>query len=487
LSKTEGAAKQLVERGRLMILKQFYLNCLAHASYLVGDEATHTAAVIDPQRDVDHYLGFAAEHGLDIRHVLLTHFHADFLAGHLELRDRTGARIYLGAAARAEYPFTPLRDGELLEFGRVRLTALETPGHTAESISLLVFDLDQSADQPHAVLTGDTLFIGDVGRPDLRVALGWSAADLGGLLYDSLRIKLLALPDNSLVYPAHGAGSLCGKALSKETVSTIGEQRRSNYALQPMSKAAFVDLVMADQPDAPAYFTYDGVLNSKEHQTLQEALARELNALSLERVLQLQVQGAQVLDTRDPMEFAAAHLAGSINIGLGGQYATWAGTILSREQPIVIIAGLGAEAESALRLGRIGFDHVIGYLDGGLRSLESRPDLTMATQRVSPSLAYEFVASHELLAVDVRTPGEREARQVRGSIGIPLNHLAERMSELPRNRPLLVFCAGGYRSSIAASLLQRADFTKIAELAGGLAAWEAAGLPIITRPSRVST
>ena len=247
---------------------------------LVSRSATSgrgTAAVVDPQRDVDQYLAFAAEHGLRIAHVFLTHFHADFVAGHLELRDRAGATIYLGAAAQAEYPFTPLRDGDVVELGRVRLQALETPGHTAESISLLVYDLDRSATEPQAVLTGDTLFVGDVGRPDLRVALGWSASDLGGLLYDSLRDKLLALPDASLVYPAHGAGSLCGKALSKETFSTIGEQRRSNYALQPMSKAAFVELVTADQPDAPAYFTYDAVLNSQERPTLDETLAREVS------------------------------------------------------------------------------------------------------------------------------------------------------------------------------------------------------------------
>ena len=215
-----------------MILKQFYLNCLAHASYLIGDEQAHTAAVVDPQRDVDQYLAFAAEHGLRIEHVILTHLHADFIAGHLELRDRAGATIYLGAAARAEYPFIPLHEGDIVDLGRVRLKALETPGHTAESISLVVYDLDHSANEPKAVLTGDTLFVGDVGRPDLRVALGWSAADLGGLLYESLRNKLLTLPDTAAVYPAHGAGSLCGKALSKETVSTIGEQRRSNYALQ---------------------------------------------------------------------------------------------------------------------------------------------------------------------------------------------------------------------------------------------------------------
>src|SRR5947208_1659427 len=246
-----------------MILHQFYLNCLAHASYLVGDEQTKTAAVVDPQRDIGQYLAFAEQHGLRIAHVFLTHLHADFIAGHLELRDRAGATIYLGAGAQAEYAFTPLHDGDRVEFGRVRLQAIATPGHTPESISIAVFDLDRGETAPYAVLTGDTLFVGDVGRPDLRAALGWSAADLGGLLYESLRTKLLALPDESLVYPAHGAGSLCGKAISKETVSTLGEQRRSNYALQPMSKQAFIVLVMADRPDPPAYFAYDGVLNSK--------------------------------------------------------------------------------------------------------------------------------------------------------------------------------------------------------------------------------
>src|SRR5712692_7094676 len=267
-----------------MILHQFYLNCLAHASYLIGDEQARIAAVIDPQRDIDQYLAFAEANGLRIQHVFLTHLHADFIAGHLELRDRAGATIYLGAAAKAEYAFTPLHDGDRVEFGRVRLQALETPGHTPESVSLAVYDLDRSDAEPHAVLTGDTLFVGDVGRPDLRAALGWSATDLGGLLYESLRTKLMALPDASLVYPAHGAGSLCGKAISNETVSTIGEQRRLNYALQPMTRAAFVDLVTADQPDAPPYFTYDAVLNSRERPTLDQALARELQPMTLDQV-----------------------------------------------------------------------------------------------------------------------------------------------------------------------------------------------------------
>lgn len=462
-----------------MILQQFYLNCLAHASYLIGDEETATAAVVDPQRDIDRYLAFAAEHGLQIKHVFLTHLHADFVAGHLELRDRESATIYLGAKAKTGYQFTPLRDGDVVEFGRVRLKTLETPGHTPESISLVLFDLNRSASEPYAVLTGDTLFIGDVGRPDLRAALGWSASDLGSLLYDSLQSKLLPLPDASLVYPAHGAGSLCGKAISKETVSTIGEQRRVNYALQPMSKQAFIELVTADQPEAPPYFTYDAVLNSQERPTLDEALGRELKPLQLGRVLELQASGAQILDTREPEEFAAAHMAGSINIGLSGQYATWAGTVLNRENPIVIVANPGRERESAVRLGRIGFDNVAGFLAEGMSSLDARSDLTKKTERVSAQLAAELLSSSDApVLIDVRTPRERTQKFIDGSLSIPLNHIAERASDLPKNRPLLVYCAGGYRSSIAASLLQRQEFDHVSEIAGGLAAWDAAKLAV---------
>jgi hydroxyacylglutathione hydrolase len=462
-----------------VIFKQFYLPCLAHASYIVADEETGTAAVVDPQRDTDQYIGFATEHKLKIQHVFLTHLHADFVAGHLELRDRAGATIYLGAAAKAAYAFTPLADGALVEFGRVRLKALETPGHTPESISIVVYDLNVSDMKPYAVLTGDTLFIGDVGRPDLRTALGWSAKDLGSMLFDSLHTKLLALPDDSLVYPAHGAGSLCGRAISKETVSTLGEQRKSNYALQPMSKEAFIQVVTADQPDAPAYFNYDAVLNSEERPTLDQALAREMNPLTLDSLLEMQTSGAQILDTRDGGEFASAHLRGSINIGLGGQYATWVGTVLDRAHPIVIIADPGRENEAATRLGRIGFDHVAGYLQDGMRSLESRPELTVKTERVSAPFAAELLLSeHSPLAVDVRAPREREQKFIAGSLGIPLNHLMENIGMLPRDRALLVYCAGGYRSSIAVSLLQRNGFEHVSEIAGGLAGWEAAKLPV---------
>ncbi len=437
--------------------------------------------MVDPQRDTDQYLAFAAGHGLTIRHVFLTHLHADFVAGHLELRERAGAAIYLGAAAKAEYAFTPLRDGDSVAFGRVRLTVLETPGHTPESISIVVYALGADGEKPQAVLTGDTLFIGDVGRPDLRAALGWSATELGGMLFDSLHNKLLALPDTTLVYPAHGAGSLCGKAISKETVSTLGEQRRSNYALQPMTKETFIQVVTADQPDAPAYFTYDAVLNSKERPTLDEAMAREMNPLTLDAVLALQSSGAQILDTRDASEFAAAHLAGSINIGLIGQFATWAGTVLDRAHPIVIIADPGLEKETAMRLGRIGFDHVAGYLKDGLRALDSRPEKVAFTERLSAQFAAELLASGAPpLAIDVRGPREREQKHIAGSVAIPLGHLKENVGALPRDRALLVYCAGGYRSSIGASLLQGAGFASVGEIAGGIAGWESAKLPVET-------
>lgn len=464
-----------------MILKQYYLGCLAHASYLLGDEATSTGVVVDPQRDIQQYLDDAQRFGLEIRHVFLTHFHADFIAGHLELRDHCSATIHLGDRAKAEYAFTPMKDGDAIELPGMRLQVLETPGHTIESISILVFDLNKNDAKPHAVLTGDTLFIGDVGRPDLRASLGWTAADLGAHLYDSLRDKLLPLPDETLVYPAHGAGSLCGKSLSSDTVSSLGDQRRLNYALQPMSKEMFIRLVTADQPDAPPYFAYDAVLNTRERRTLERNLAEVLQPVELDEVLRLGDAGAQFLDVRDPAEYAKGHLAGSINVGLGGQYATWAGTVLDRTKPIVIIAEPGREQEAALRLGRIGFDHVLGYLRGGMEALAQRADLVWPTERVTAQvIADELALEGSPWILDVRNPREWAARHIPDSVNIPLNHLQERIAEVPRDRRIVVHCAGGYRSSVAASILHQHGITNLIELAGGLVAWEAAQLPVIS-------
>jgi hydroxyacylglutathione hydrolase len=458
-----------------VILKQYYLGCLAHASYLIADEASGQAAVVDPQRDVGQYLDDAAAAGCRIEHVFLTHFHADFVAGHLELRERAGATIHLGARASAEYPFAAMADGDSVQLGEVRLTVLETPGHSPESISILVHDPAHGIDEPYAVLSGDTLFIGDVGRPDLRGALGWSAEDLASMLYDSLHDKLARLPDETLLYPAHGAGSLCGKSLSSETVSTIGVQRAYNYALAPMSRERFIETVTSDLPDAPAYFTYDAVLNARERPTLDEALERELQPLTLEQALELAANGAQLLDTRESAKFEGAHLRGSVNVGLSGSYATWCGTLLDPQRPIVLIAEPGRELEAATRLGRIAFDSVAGYLAGGMQTLADRAELVDRIERITAgSLAERLAAPDPPLLIDVRAPGEWQERRIEPAVNVPLSRLLERMSTLEREQPIVVHCATGYRSAIAASLLQRDGYADVTDLVGGLAAWDAA-------------
>ena len=349
-----------------MHLKQYYLDCLAHASYIIADERTKIAAVVDPQRDIDQYLADAEANGWKIQYVFLTHFHADFLAGHIELRDKTGAHIYLGARAEAEYEFTGVKEGDVIEFGDVRLSVLETPGHTPEGISILVYDLSKSVTDPHAVLTGDTLFIGDVGRPDLLASIGVTADELADMLYDSVT-KLKGLPDETLIYPAHGAGSLCGKNLSNETVSTIGEQKKYNYALQPMPREEFVRLVEVDQPNAPEYFVYDAIKNRQERASLEETMAKTVKPIELDDVLQMQSAGAQLLDVREGIDFEGSHLRGVTAIPLDGKYATWCGTLLNHDDPIVVIANIGDEEEAIMRLGRIGFDNVAGYLKDGMR------------------------------------------------------------------------------------------------------------------------
>jgi hydroxyacylglutathione hydrolase len=460
-----------------MILKQYYLGCLSHASYLIGDEGNKTAVIVDPQRDIEQYVEDARLHGLSIRHVFLTHFHADFIAGHLELKQRFSARIYLGSQAKAEYEFTPLEDGDAIEFGKVRLEILETPGHSPESISILVYDLTKDTSEPRAVLTGDTLFIGDVGRPDLRASLGWTADELGGMLYDSIQNKLLVLPDDTLVYPTHGAGSMCGKQLSKDTVSTMGVQKKYNYALQPMSKEKFVEIVTAEQPDAPDYFIYDAVLNTKERLTLNETMSRNLTPLTLGEVLKLKDEGVQILDVRNLVDYEGAHLYGSINIGLDGSYATWAGTILDSDKTIVIISSPGLEEEAVMRLGRIGFDYIAGYLQGGMEALLTRPDILRRTERITVQALSEMISSDDPPQIlDVRRPGEWELSRIEGSVNIPLNHLNERYEEIPNDKELVVHCASGYRSSIAVSLLEKNNFTNVSDLVGGITAWEAANL-----------
>lgn len=466
-----------------MILKQFYLGCLSQASYLLGDKASRTAAVVDPRRDVRVYLDFAGTRGLVIRHVLLTHFHADFASGHLELQAR-GARIYLGRRGRADYAFTPLKEGDAVEFGRTRIAALETPGHTPEALSFLVFDLARSARRPKAVLTGDTLFIGDVGRPDLLVSRGLGARELAGLLYDSLRKKILPLPDATLVYPAHGAGSLCGKNISTDTVSTIGDQRRRNYALQAMSRKAFISMITAAQPPAPAYFAHDADYNRRRRPTLERSLRRGLKALPLAEFLKAR-RRSQVLDVRDPSDFEGAHLLGSVNVGLNGRFASWAGAVLDPFRSILLIAPPGMESEAALRLGRIGFDRLGGFLKEGMLALDGRPELLGETERVTATaLASLLKSNRPPFVLDVRAPGEWRENRVAGGVNIPLDLLAGRAGSLPRRRPIVAHCLSGYRSAIAVSLLKRAGLERVSDLVGGISAWRAEGLPTIGPKTR---
>jgi hydroxyacylglutathione hydrolase len=453
-----------------VLLKQYYLGCLSHASYLIGDPATGTAIVVDPQRDVDQYLEDAKEAGLRIERVVLTHFHADFVAGHLELHAATGASIHMGHRAGPDFPVDPLREGDTWSFPSLRIEFLESPGHTPEMINLVVYDLEKDPDTPHAVLTGDTLFNGDVGRPDLLVSLGYTAEELASELYDSLH-KLMLLPDDTLVYPAHGAGSLCGRSLNQELVTTIGTQRATNLALQHKDRASFIASVTEAQPAAPKYFAHDADLNRRQRATLDTVL-ENLRPLDLDTVLQHLSEGRQVVDTRDDDAFATAHLNGAINIGLDGTYATWCGSVLDNDRPITIIAEPGKEQESATRLGRIGYDNIEGFLDGGFERVHNeRPDLLRHAERDDAATLVDRLG--DVTVLDVRSDTERDTLWIPGSQHIPLHELAKRITEVPRDRPVVVHCAGGYRSSLAASLLRRHGYTEVKDLRGGIDAFAA--------------
>jgi hydroxyacylglutathione hydrolase len=463
-----------------MILEQIYLGCLSQASYLIADPESKTAAVVDPRRDVDVYLEKAAAAGLTIRHVLLTHLHADFVSGHLELAQRTGAQIHVGPGARTEYSARTMSQGTRIELGPdVRLEVLETPGHTPESVSIVVWDRRANPQRPQAVLTGDALFIGDVGRPDLLVSTGLTSEELAGMLYDSLREKLMPLPDETLVYPAHGAGSACGKNLSKETFATLGSQKRGNWALQPMERDIFVRQLVANQPCAPGYFAWDAQYNRRARASLDEVVERGLLPLSLDDVLARRARGALVLDVREPDDYAAAHLEGSVNVGLSGRYASWVGTVVPQGADLIVLAQPGREREALTRLARIGYDSAVGYLEGGARALESRPGLVRAHRRMdSASLARELGTQARPRVLDVRAPGEWQAGHIPDCLNLPLDQLAGRLNEIPRDRPLVVSCQGGYRSSIAASLLERGGIPVHGDLIGGFSAWSSSGQPV---------
>ena len=464
-----------------MYFEQFYLGCLAHASYMIGSGGI--AAVIDPQRDVEQYLDAARAHGLRIAHVIETHLHADFVSGHRELAARTGARIYLGAAAGAAFPHVAVRDGDEIAFGQCRARFLETPGHTLESLCVLLTDHDASA-SPFAVFTGDTLFIGDVGRPDLSP--GMTPQQLAALLYQSLHQKLLRLPDETKVFPAHGAGSLCGRNISADRYSTIGRERSTNYALQASSEADFVEMLTSQLPERPGYFSQDVELNRAGAAVLAELPPpRALDAFA---VLVRQQQGAVVLDTRPAAAFGAGHVPGSLHIALSGQYASWAGTLIGLDADVVLVAEHDAlAAESHLRLARVGIERVIGYLQGGVNTWkQSYLPLSEIPQVGARELQHLLSGNpRKIVVVDVRRPGEWQEGHLEGAVLKPLNQLSRLLGELDPRRPIAVYCQGGYRSSIAASLLQRAGFPHVMNLTGGFDSWKAAALPVaIPDPAR---
>jgi glyoxylase-like metal-dependent hydrolase (beta-lactamase superfamily II) len=446
-----------------MHFRQFYLNCLAHASYFIASDGE--AIVVDPQRDVQQYLDEAERLQCRIRYVVETHLHADFVSGHRELADKTGARIVFGAAAGAEFPHVAAREGDELRIGRVVLRALETPGHTPESLCWLVIDTEVS-NEPQKVLTGDTLFIGDVGRPDLAGGRGLTPQQQAASLYDSLHEKLLALDDAVEVWPAHGAGSACGKNISKERSSTIGMQRRLNYALQPMSRDAFVEMMTRDLPPAPRYFPMDAELNRRG--------ARSLEDITLRALAPAEVSGL-VLDVRDAAEYGAGHIPGSINIGLSGQYASWAGTLVSANDEVTIVAADRTRAEEAvMRLARVGLENVAGYLDGGIDAWRAA-GLPLDT---IPQIDVSELQSMDVEVLDVRRIGEYEAGHVPHAMNVPLDTLPERIDELDPSKAIAVICASGYRSSTATSILQRHEFRTLYNVVGGTSAWVAAGFSV---------
>lgn len=459
-----------------MIFRQYQLSCLSLFSYLVGDDTTGRAVIIDPQRDVSQYLADAEADGLRIERVIETHVHADFLSGHLELADATGAVISYGSMADTDFAVDPLAHGQRLSLGDVVLEIRHTPGHTPESISVVIWERATDP-RPWGVLTGDTLFIGDVGRPDLLSASGWTAQDLARRLYRSLHEQLLTLPDDTRVFPAHGAGSSCGKALSDATSSTIGEQRAINYALQPMTEDNFVDVVTQGQSVAPLYFAFASDANRHHHELLDDHEAPV--ALDIDEVLRLRRDGAAVVDGRAPDAFASGHLRGSLNVGLDGRFAEYTGDVVRAGQPIVVVADAGRETEARVRLARIGFDSVAGYLPTIERVLAQRPDLATSAARLpATDLAAWSAEEQQLQIVDVRNPGELAAGVVPGARHIPLAVLADQLSELDATAPTIVYCASGYRSSIAASALRASGFATVTDLLGGFEAWSAAGLPI---------
>jgi glyoxylase-like metal-dependent hydrolase (beta-lactamase superfamily II)/rhodanese-related sulfurtransferase len=454
-----------------MFFRQYDLACLSLFSYMIGDETSGRAVVVDPQRDISGYLEDAEDNGLRIERVIETHFHADFLSGHLELARATGAVISYSDRAQTDFPMEPLAHGQRLSLGEVTLEIRHTPGHTPESICVLVRERPDG--EPWAVLTGDTLFIGDVGRPDLLTSVGRTADSLARDLYRSLRDELLTLPDATLVYPAHGAGSACGRSMSSAVSSTIGEQRATNHALAPMSEDDFVAAVTEGQTVAPLYFAHAADTNRRERELLDDRVGPR--SLTVEDAVRLRSDGSVLLDIRSPESFASGHLHGSINVGLEGRFAEYAGDVIRPDEEIVLLDEPGRGTEGKVRLARIGLDRVAGEVVDIERVLADHPELAATAARLTAADVADWLAEDpDLQILDVRNAGEvADTGTLPGARHLPLARLLDGIDELDPARPVVVYCAGGYRSSIAASLLRSRGFEQVADLIGGYGAWAA--------------
>jgi glyoxylase-like metal-dependent hydrolase (beta-lactamase superfamily II)/rhodanese-related sulfurtransferase len=444
-----------------MYVEQIYTTCLAEASYYV--ENNGEALVIDPIRDIDVYLKKAEERNARIRYVLETHFHADFISGHVELARKTGATIVFGPTASTGYMTYVAADGEILRLGNAKIKVLHTPGHTPESTCYLLLDENET---PNAIFTGDTLFIGDVGRPDLAIKSSLSVADLAGMLYDSLQNKIVPLADDVIVYPGHGPGSACGKNIGTETVSTVGAQKLSNYALKATDKESFVKAVSDGIPPAPDYFSIAASINKNGYDDLDSVMGRSMKKLSSQDVKQLKKEGVTILDVRTPDDFEKGHIPGSINIGLNGQFAIWAGTLLDYSRPVVLVIPPGKESETMIRLARVGLEGIRGFLDGGFDAWKNSGASIEGVSSIDPEDFVSYVERGYRI-LDVRKSGEFESGHIKGATFITLQDLENRMSELNKQEPLLIHCAGGYRSMIAVSILRSHGFTNLINLRKG--------------------
>ncbi len=460
-----------------MIIEQLYTGCLAQGAYYI--ESNGEAAIIDPLRETSPYTRKTDKAGAKIKYVFETHFHADFVSGHVDLAKKTGATIVYGPNADTSYKAYHARDGETFSLGNVTITVLHTPGHTAESTTYLLTD---ETGKDRAIFTGDTLFIGDVGRPDLAIKGDLTERDLAGMLYDSLHAKIMPLADDVIVYPAHGAGSACGKNMSKETTDTLGNQKRFNYALQAKSKTEFIEKVLDGLTTAPAYFAENARLNKEGYEPIDRVMKRGSHALSPDAFeLSVNETSALILDVRDAVDFAKSFIPNSVNIGLNGQFAPWVGALIPElTQPIALVTPKGQEKETVLRLARVGYDNCIGFLEGGFSAWQQAGKELDTIESISADeFEKRWQQNPAIPVIDVRKPAEFVGEHVEGAKNVSLDNLNDHMAEINRNEPVYVHCAGGYRSMVANSILKARGFTNVVNVEGGLTAIKKTNVPIV--------